>query len=240
MSTRRAAFSLVELLILVTAALVVAGLSVPVLRGMTLASNEESARETLVRLRDFQIRHREKGTTLGPGGSPRFGTLTELVRAGLSLEDSFPIEGGAVLVRHGYCFQYFFATRSGGFTADATDPLVLDSPEAFVIYAWPEVYRRSGSAVFAIDPSGRLRPEAAKGILESKNLLANYSGLRRPPKPFAASRQGADAEGVAVPTRPEPGGPASSPTAAPGKPLRRNERGEDGELWELTPVPAGR
>jgi hypothetical protein len=228
------AFSAVELLILVAAALVLAGLTVPVLRGMTLATNEESARETLVRLRDYQIRYREKGVSQTPLGEARFGSLTELLRAGLSLEDSSVVGGtgdldsGLCLLRHGYLFQFFFHTRSGGFTTLAADPLVAESKNAFVVYAWPEVYRRGGASTFVIDPSALLRPNAKTGILESKNLLANYSGLKRPPKAFSAARP---ADTTA------PRAPETAPASGPVKPVPRNERGEDGEMWELTPFP---
>lgn len=217
-------FTLIELLILVAAALVVAGLSVPVLRGIAMATGEESAQETLVRLRDFQVRFRERGVeTLG--GRARFGTPAELLRAGLTLEDAALREGGAMLERHGYLFQFHFATTSGGFTNNPSDAEVVDAKNGFVVYAWPEVQGRTGSSVFAIDPAGILRP-AARGhaILESKNLVHRYGGAKRAPRPFAAA---------AAPAA------ASAPTSAPGRVDLRGVGGQDGESWELVVLPSG-
>ena len=210
-NSRSAAFSLVELLILVTAALVVAGLSVPVLRGLALSVNEESAVETLTRLRDFQIRYREKGVSTLPSGRARFGTFTELLRGGLSLEDAVPREDGQLLLRHGYLFQFHFATRSRDFTNNPADADAADSKDGFVVYAWPETWGRSGSSVFAIDPSGILRPSAKIGTLESRNLLTRYSGVHRAPQAFAALRVSPGGR-PAVP----PNGPAGVPPVPPG------------------------
>jgi type II secretory pathway pseudopilin PulG len=236
----RSGFSLVELLILVAAALVVAGLSVPVLRGITLATNEESAHETLVRLRDFQIRFREKGVANLENGGARFGTFAELVRAGLSLEDAEVSSDGNLMLRHGYCFQFQFATKSRDFTTKPNDPAAGDAKDGFLIYAWPEIHGRSGSGAFVIDPSSFLRPTANLGILESKNILMRYSGRSHAPQPFAAARTGdagpANANETVEPTE----STESSKSSQASKPLKpkRNEYGEDGELWELVPFPA--
>jgi type II secretory pathway pseudopilin PulG len=222
--SRSRAFTLVELLILVAAALVVAGLSVPVLRGIVVASNSESAIATLARVRDALRLHRQAGLSLRPSGHPRFGTMSELLTLGpspaLALEEAQVriAARGAVLLHHGYLFQAYFSTRSADLTPDPSDPSALEGPDskdAFVVYAWPFVHGRSGSSVFAIDPSGRLRDPAFDGVLESRNLLARYSGLERPPAPFAARVRAGKA-------------PRTPQDAAPG---------EDGDSWAPVPMP---
>ncbi|HKE01501.1 MAG TPA: hypothetical protein VKE69_10860 [Planctomycetota bacterium] len=211
-------FSVVEILILVTASLLIAGISVPVLRGIRLAQNADSALETLVRLRDAEERFRETGAALGPAGSPRYGTPRELVaEVGLGeLEDARVVEGGEVLQRHGYLFQVYFATTDS-YVEDPTDPAALAEKDAFVVYAWPLQRGQTGTVALAIDPGGRLRGAAIDGALESKNLLRRYSGLGR--RPLGSAAQRPDAATSTVSTR------------------RQAVPGVDGEVWEVTPLP---
>jgi hypothetical protein len=219
------AFSLVELLILVAAALVVAGLSVPVLRGIRLAANCGSALETLVALAQAENRFREAESALGPSGAPRFGTIRELMELGAVpalpvLEDARLVDGGRVLQRHGYLFQPFFTTRDEDLSEDPADSSVLGTRNGFVLYAWPLRHGVTGSSAFALDPSGALRSPPVEGALESRNLLRRYSGLEKRPERFAA-RRASDALSASAP----------SPRGA--------ARGEDGDLWEVTPLPTG-
>lgn len=219
----RRGFSAIELLILIAGALVIAGLSVPVLRGITLASNSESAQETLFRARDFQIRFHEKGIANNSAGAPRFGTWSELLQSGLSLEDAMVRDQGLLLEKHGYLFQMFFGVRAGDPTTDPKDLRVDSAKDRFVIYAWPNDRGRSGASAFAIDPSGMLRTPAVAGILESKNLLKPYSGLDHTPRWDAARTESLFRGGESLPSQP-----------AKGAPQRQlvNFRGADGELWE--------
>lgn len=212
-----AGFSLVELLILVVAALVVAGLSVPVLRGIRLASNSESALTTLASLRDAQIAHKEQRRSHNAAGAPRFARLGELFgsdgKPPVGLEESAPVGGGRFLRRHGYLFGAWFVTRDHKLVEDPAHRDAFDGKQAFVLYAWPEEYGVSGSSAFALDPHGELRTPPATGALESKNLLHRYSGLDRVPSPDAAK-----------------GLPASTSATAAARTL-------DGDLWEVVSFP---
>ncbi|MFN0204732.1 MAG: Tfp pilus assembly protein FimT/FimU [Planctomycetota bacterium] len=221
--TRGRGFSIIEALILIAAALVVAGLSVPVLRGITLSTNTESAIETLARVREFQIRYFEKGASTHAGGAARFGTFDELLRSGLGLEDSAVRDRGMILVRHGYYFQQFFISRSGDPVADPRDPSVDPAKNRFFVYAWPEERGRTGASTFIMDPSGYLRSSGVTGLFESKNLLNRYSGLSNAPK-WSAARS------LAL------GGAKTASVASNPAKLNYSDRGEDGEIWESTPV----
>lgn len=228
---RREAFSLIELLILVTAALVIAGLSVPVLRGISLSSNTDSAIETMLRIRDFQIRYFEKGLSTRRGGGARFGTFDELLKSGLSLEDSSTRHEGLVLVRHGYLFQCYYATKAGDPVADPRDESTDPVKDRFVVYAWPVERGRSGVSAFVADPSGLLRFPAVQGVLECKNLLLAYSGLGNPPK-WSAARSATYAR-----DRADSGAATATAAAASLNPANLlSHRGEDGEMWEALPM----
>lgn len=208
-------FTLVELLILVTAALVVAGLAVPVLRGIRLASNSESALQTLASLRDAEIAHKERGRSKNAAGANRFARFDELVAAEgkvpVGLEESVLVDDGRRLQRHGYLFAIYFVTRDNKLVDDPAGATVLDGKQSFVLYAWPHTLGASGSSVFALDPSGALFTPAAPGALESKNLLLGYSGLRNPPRADAALKTGPGNNAVTF-------------------------RGADGDLWELVSI----
>lgn len=234
--SRSAAFSLVELLILLSVALVMVGLSVPVLRGLSLANNSESAIETLTRARDFQIKYKEKALASAGGAEARGGTWTELLRSGLSLEDARVLDGGAVLARHGYYFQMYFASKRGAPVANPADPLALRGRECgvdrFIIYAWPEANGRTGASAFVIDPSGMLRknPPFKTLLYESKNLLHSYTGTEAFPPVDAAHEPDRDWS---------PASPVEAPAAA-GKNAAgsgiRTHRGGDGDLWEAISI----
>lgn len=217
-------FSAIELLILVTGALVIAGLSVPFLRGLSLSTNSESAVETLVRARDFQIRFREKGIVTNAAGEPRFGNWNELLHAGLSLEDAVVRENGLILGRHGYLFQLHVAARVGDPVNNPADSNAAPSRNQFVIYAWPEDRGHSGASAFAIDPSGMLRTPAVTTVLESKNLRQRYSGFEAMPRWDAARAD--------VPVAAAKAG--ESAPAAGSRPAQETltHRGSDGEIWE--------
>ncbi|MBI3820980.1 MAG: hypothetical protein HY286_20005 [Planctomycetes bacterium] len=229
-----AGFSVIELLILIAGALVIAGLTVPVLRGLTLVSNTESAIETLLRARDFEIRFREKDIATNSLGKPRFGNWSELTRSGLNLEDANVYENGRLLVKHGYVFQIYYSVKSGD---PVPDPAAVDADTAkngFIIYAWPLEYGRSGSSAFAIDPSGLLRVPSSPGVLESKNIVRGYSGLENRPR-FDAARsedyaKNAAAGSVSVNTLPTNTLPINT-LPANARPIA--ERGMDGDMWEI-------
>ncbi len=229
---RRAGFSLVELLILVAGALVLAGLTVPVLRGMTLAGNAESAIESMTRIRDFQIRYRERGLSVASDGQPRFGSFTELFRSGLLLEDADHREGGQFVVRHGYVFRMFFVTRDGDLRPDPGDAAVAPSKDGFVVYAWPERYGRSGTSAFAIDPSGFFFRTTVESVLETRNLHHRYSGYSMAPRPFAARATGGDGGAATAPETSPSKVPADSRAVSPYSYVA-----EYGDVWEPIPLP---
>ncbi|MBL8694864.1 MAG: type II secretion system protein [Planctomycetes bacterium] len=228
---RARAFSFVEILIALAIVLVLAGLAVPILRGMTLAANGQSAVEALKAIRDFQVAFKEKGLETGVGGVARFGTFRELMASGFALEDAEQRDSGRALLRHGYLFRMYFATKTGGLILDPAGPDILDSRDGFVLYAWPEIYGTSGVSCFALDPAGRLRVLPGGGVLESRNLAHRYSGLEHGPQPFAArlvsaSRALPDSSAASI----APGSPGESKTLlAPG---------EDGDLWDVVPFTA--
>lgn len=87
-----------------------------------------------------------------------------------------------VVTRRGYCFVVYLVDEDGASMVESGGRLARE--KCWIIYAWPEVYGRTGRRLFVLDSFGHSR--------SWDNPLGHYSGADMPPVAALARSLGPD------------------------------------------------
>lgn len=198
MRKHTAAFTLVELLIVVSIIAIIAAMAIPNLLASRLSANETAAIAALRSVASAQSASQTRGAVdLDGDGYGEFLYLAELSGTVDLRGSNAPLDPAAVSVglgtisnsvgnKSGYLFAMFLPDSNGagvpedpnGGKAAAGDVDTALAETFWVCYAWPSTYSTSGTRAFVINQSGN--------ILQTSNTVQEYSGTANPPAASAA------------------------------------------------------
>jgi len=198
MSSSRAGFTLLELMLVISIIAIVAAIALPGLMGARKASNEQAAIGSLSAIRAGEQIFKTRGVVdLDADGDGEYGFLQEVCGRVAPRGSAQPVAPGEILTlllgqtaggvsrKSGYCFHLFLPSEdaAGGNAIPESDgPAPADPADAnaqevrWICYAWPLSRGNSGDRAFAVSQTNV--------IYETNNNGANqlYDGLNGGPQ----------------------------------------------------------
>ena len=200
-------FTLVELLIIVVLIAAVAAIAIPSLLAARLSSDESAAIATLKNVVSAEVVTRSSGVIdQDLDGIGEYGWFAEMGGAVNVRNDLGPnngpvldpntisqslsaVNGSGVVRKAGYVFRVALPgaggapvmENAGGGSPTGEDADLCEA--AWIVYAWPETFGRTGRRTFVVDDVG--------DVMQTDNLIgAPYEGTTNMPTPDAAIEVG--------------------------------------------------